>query len=250
MSENSYATLCDDFGVTMYLASKVDLPTNRETVLNFFESVRRLYPRMTDFDKRDANEFTLEEERDSGSYRTISIDGRRLISGFVNPPEIESADSQNEAMLEMAPYHLGVHPLDTEALDVTYYFDFLYQGNHDDVVLEALVSDTAFGQFSKLGGARPLNFQPNLMLALDEGCHLQARLSIETRTTAYQVRTGNFSEMPISVFFTIRQFWSRQPFKTYAESYWNQRRIIDELATDYLIPQIITPLRQVIGARS
>ena len=54
MSSNSYASLCDDFGASMYLASKVELPTSRDTVLHFFDSVRKLYPKMTDFEKRDA----------------------------------------------------------------------------------------------------------------------------------------------------------------------------------------------------
>ena len=52
------------------------------------------------------------------------------------------------------------------------------------------------------------------MLALDDGCRLQCRLSIETRTNAYQIRTGQFPEAPISVYFTVRQYWGRQPYKT------------------------------------
>ena len=77
---NSYSSLSDDFGMSMYLASKVELPTNRETVLHFFESVQKLYPKMTEFEKRDANDFMLEEDRDSGSYRWVSVDGRKRLS--------------------------------------------------------------------------------------------------------------------------------------------------------------------------
>lgn len=250
MSTSSFASVCDDFGISMYLASKVDLPTSRDTVLHFFDSVRRVYPRMTDFERRDGNEFTLEEDRESGSYRFVTIDGRRVTSGFVNPPTVEDADAQNEKVLEMAPYHLGIHPLDTDALDVLYYFDLMYQGNHDEVVMEALVGDGPLDGFGRLSGARVLNYQPNVMLALDDGCQLQARLSVETRSNAYQVRTGNFVEAPITVYFTVRQFWGRQPFKSFAESYHSQRRVLDELVTDHVIPKVITPLRQVISAKS
>ena len=112
---------------------------------------------------------------------------------------------------------------------------------------------TAEGPFDtllRLPGSRMLNYQPSMMLALDDSCQLQARLSVETRTSAYQVRTGNFSESPITVYFTIRQFWGRQPYKTYWESYLNQKRILDELVTEHVIPQIITPLQRVIGAKS
>ena len=65
----------------------------------------------------------------------------------------------------------------------------------------------------------------------------------------YQVRTGQFNEAPISVYFTVRQFWGKQPFKTFAESYQNQRRVLDELVTQYVIPNVITPLQKVIGAK-
>ena len=87
------------------------------------------------------------------------------------------------------------------------------------------------------------------MMALDEACQLQARLSIETRTTAYQVRTGNFPEAPLSVYFTVRQFWGKQPFKNYADSYRNQRRVLDELVDQYVIPSVIMPLQKAIAAK-
>jgi hypothetical protein len=247
---NSYSSMCDDFGQTLYLTSKVELPTGRDTVLHFFDSVKKLYPRMTDFERRDDDEFNLEEERDGGSYRFVNIDGRRLTSGFVNPPTLEDADAQNEKILDMAPYHLGVHPLDTDSLDVLYYFDLMYQGNHDEVVSEALASEGPFDGLFKVPGGRVLNYQPSVMVALDDGCQLQARLSVETRTSAYQVRSGNFPDSPITVYFTIRQFWGRQPFKTLHESYLNQRRIIDDMVTEYVLPKVIAPLRQVIGAKS
>jgi hypothetical protein len=228
---------------------KVEMPTARETVLHFFEALQKSYPSMTDFEKRDSGEYTLEEDREAGSYRWASLDGRRLCTGFVNPPALEDADEHNQRVLEMATYHLDLHGLQTDALDVLYYFDFLYQGNHDEVVAEALAVNTPLDGLAQLPGGRVLHYQPTLMLALDDTCQLQARLSIETRTSAYQVRTGQFNETPISVYFTVRQFWGRQPFKSFVESYQNQRRILDELVTQYVIPNVITPLQKVIGAK-
>jgi hypothetical protein len=245
---NSYGSFCDDFGVSVYLASKAEMPSGRETVLHFFEAVQKQYPKMTDFERRDS-EFVLEEDRDSGSYRWATLDGRRVCSGFVNPPAAEDVDQQNERVLEMAPYHLGVSGLDADSLDVLYYFDFLYAGNHDEVVAEALTSGGPLEALSKVPAGRVLHYQPSMMLALDDSCQLQGRLTIETRTTAYQVRTGNFSDSPVSVYFTVRQFWGKQPFKTFVESYRNQRRILDELVNDYVIPNVVQPLARTIGAK-
>ena len=246
---NSYASLCDDFGISTYIHSKLEMPTGRETVLHFFEAVQKVAPKMTEFEKRNDSEYMLEEDRDAGSYRWTSLDLRRLCAGYVNPPSLDDADAHNERILEIAPYHLDLSAMQTESMDVLYYFDFMYQGNHDEVVAEALTHGTPLEGLTQIPAARVLHYQPTMMLALDDGCQLQARLSIETRTNAYQVRTNSFPESPVTVYFTVRQFWGKQPFKTFAESYHNQRRVLDELVSTYVVPQVINPLAKAISTK-
>src|SRR2546421_3079933 len=86
LTMNPYSSLCDDFGVYIYLNTKLELPQGRETVLHFFDTLQKQYPRMTDFERRDGGEFVLEEDRDGGSYRWVTLENRRLCSGYVNPP--------------------------------------------------------------------------------------------------------------------------------------------------------------------
>src|SRR5262245_66483607 len=114
---NPYSSLCDDFGVYVYVNTKMELPTNRETVLHFFDSLQKTYPQLKDFECRESGEYVLEEDREQGNYRWVSLDSRRICSGSVNPPEIEAADAFHDRILEMAPYHLDFSPLDCEALD-------------------------------------------------------------------------------------------------------------------------------------
>jgi hypothetical protein len=249
LTMNPYSSLCDDFGVYVYLNSKMALPVGRETVLHFFESLRKTFPQLTDFDCRESGEYVLEEDREQGSYRWVTLENRRLCSGYVNPPTVEAADAHHERILEVAPAHLGFEPLDCEALDVLFAFDFLFTGNHDEVVAEALGLHTTLESLLQLPGSRIINYEPSLMLSLDESCRLQSRLSIETRTNAYQVRTGQFPEAPISVYFTVRQYWGRQPFNTFSESYQNQRRICQELVDNHIVPGVIRPLAQTIAAK-
>ncbi len=246
---NPYGSLCDDFGVYVYLNTKMELPTNRETVLHFFESLRKTFPQMTDFECRDNGEYVLEEDREQGSYRWATLEQRRLCSGYVNPPTVEAADAHHERILDVAPHHLGLDPLDCEAMDVLFAFDFVYSGNHDEVVAEALGVNSTLENLMQLPGSRVINYEPSLMLSLDESCRLQCRLSVETRTNAYQVRTGHFPEAPISVYFTIRQYWGRQPFGSFLESYHNQRRVLQELVDNHIIPGVITPLARTIAAK-
>jgi hypothetical protein len=244
-----YSSLCDDFSVSVYLTARMDLPSSRETVLHFFSTIPKTFPSMTDFDRRENGEYVLEEDREQGNYRWVTLENRRLCLGFVNPPALEDADAQNERLLELAPYHLDLSPIDCEALDVLFSFDFLYSGNHDEVVAEALAGHGPLDGLLQLPGSRVINFEPSLMMSLDEQCRLQCRLSIETRTNAYQIRTGQFPEAPISVYFTIRQYWGRQPFKTFAESYRNQRRICQELVDAQVVPSVLKPLAQAIAAK-
>ncbi len=130
-----------------------------------------------------------------------------------------------------------------------YSFDFVYAGNHDEVVAEALAVGTPLEHLLGITDAKVVNYEPSLMLALDEQCRLQCRLSIETRTNAYQIRTGQFPDAPISVYFTVRQYWGKQPYKTYLESYQNQRRLAHELVENQVIPNVIQPLSRTISAK-
>src|SRR5207244_11086160 len=109
--------------------------------------------------------------------------------------------------------------------------------------------NTTLESLVQLPGSKVINYEPSLMLALDDNCRLQCRLSIETRTNAYQIRTGQFPEAPISVYFTVRQYWGRQPYQTFGESYQNQRRICQELVDNHIIPAVVRPLAQTIAAK-
>lgn len=243
---NSYGSLCDDFGIYVYVNTKMELPTKRETVLHFFDSLQKTFPQMTDFDCRETGEYVLEEDRELGTYRWVSLEPKRFCSGYVNPPSVESADLQHERVLEVAPFHLDFSPLDCEALDVLFAFDFMYSGNHDEVVAEALGLNTLEGLL-QVPGTRVLNYEPSLMLALEDTCRLQCRLNIETRTNAFQIRTGQFPEAPISVYFTVRQYWGRQGGRTFGESYRSQRKTCQELVDAHIIPSVIRPLAETIA---
>jgi hypothetical protein len=246
---NPYASLCDDFGAYVYVNTKMDLPSAREPVLHFFSSLKKAFPALTDFEQREAGEFTLEEDREHGSYRWVTLESRRLAAGYLNPPTLEAAEQLHDHVLEVAPFHLDLSGMDCEALDAMYAFDFVYQGNHDEVVAEALGTTTSLDKIITLPGSKIIGFEPTLMFALDDACRLQCRLSIETRTTAYHVRTGSFPEAPISVYFTVRQYWSRSPYKTFLESFQNQRRHLQELVESHIIPGVMRPLAQTIAAK-
>jgi hypothetical protein len=243
---NEFGSLSDDFGVSVYVNTKMELPEKRETVLHFFDSLQKNFPDLTDFETRENGDFVLEEDRDKGSYRWVSLERQRFCSGYVNPPDLAAADRQNERVLETAPFHLDFSPLDCESLDVLFTFNFLYTGNHDEVVAEALGLNTTLESVLQMPGSKVLDYKPTVTLALDEHCRLQCQLSVETRSTTYQVRTNQFAEAPISVYFTVRQYWGRQK-QSFVESYRQQRKVAGDLVEQHVIPAVLKPLSERIA---
>lgn len=246
---NRYSSLCDDFYVNMLLGTEMELPTNRETVLHFFERIQKTYPSMRNFYSREKGDFVLEEDKDRGSYRWASIENRRVCSGAVNPAEIEAAIEQHKLVLELAPYMLSVSPLDCEALDLLFGFDFTYRGNHNELVAEALGVCPALERMLDAPGANIINCEPSLTLALDDDCRLQCRISLETRTNAYQVRTGEFPEEQLSVYFTARQYGSLGPDTTYVAALDRLLGICYEMVDNYVVDGVLKPLARAIALK-
>ena len=109
---HKYGALCDEFYVNMHLSTEMELPQNREAVLHFFEQIQKRFPRMHNFYARERGEFCLEEEKDSGQYRWVTTEPRRLCSGAVNPDSVESAVEQHRMVLKLIPFELSISHLD------------------------------------------------------------------------------------------------------------------------------------------
>lgn len=244
-----YSALAQDFYINMNLNTEMKLPNGRETVLEFFERVQKTFPTMRNFYTRDNGDFVLEEDKDQGHQRWLSLEPRRVCSGYVNPSEAELAMSQHELVLQLVPYMLSVSPLDCEALDFMMGFDFSYRGNHDQLIAEALGTSSSLEGLMDIPGAKVLNFEPSMTISLDEDCRLQARLMIETRTNAYQVRRGDFPEEQISVYFTVRQYGSLAHDRSYEKTLLELSEHSERLMDEYVIDQVLRPVSQAIAAR-
>ena len=97
--------------------------------------------------------------------------------------------------------------------------------------------------------ATVINYEPSVTLALDDECRMQCRLSIETRTNAYQVRTGDFPEEQLSVYLTARQYGSLPPGSNYVEMLENLSRICIDMVDHYVADGILRPLARTIAAK-
>lgn len=246
---NPYSSLCDDFYVNLNLSTEMELPSSRETILHFFERIQKEYPTMRNFYCREKGDFVLEEDKDNGQYRWTTIENRRICSGQVNPQTVEEALRQHQLVLELAPYMLSVSPLDCEALDLLFGFDFTYRGNHNQLVAEALEVSPALDRLVEFPGASVISYEPSITLSLDEDCRTQCRISVETRTTAYHVRTGEYPEEQLSVYVTARQYGSLDSGSTYQSTLEKLLGVCRELVDEYVMDHVLRPLQKTIALK-
>lgn len=244
----SFDAFSDDFFVNMSLQTALPLPEGRETILQFCEACQREYATMATFYQRESGEYVLEGDRDGGSYRWMEMEQRRVSSGFFNPPDLEQALAQHRWLLERCTYYLGVSHLDIECLDVVFGFNLDYQGNRDAIVAEALLGGSPLGTLAEDGQLTALGFEPSFIVALERDCYTQARVSLETRNNSYQVRTGNYEDEPISIYFTVRGYpRPGEKFNT-KQAFERQCAAAQELTQRIVVPRIIRPIAAAIAS--
>lgn len=244
-----YSDYCDEYYVNMNLSTEMDLPQGRESVLHYFEQVRQRYPKMQNFYSREKNEFVLEEEKEQGAYRWVSVETKRINSGVVNPETYESACDQHKSVLELVPYELSVSPLDCESLSVMLGFDYSYKGNHNEILCEAIGIAPALEKFASIPYGKVLSNEPAIQFSLDDECRTQCRISFESRTNAYQIRTGDFAEDQLSVYMTVRRYESLGVKENYANEFDRLSSLCRDLVDEYLIESVLEPLQKSISLR-
>lgn len=244
---NAYASLSDDFYVNMNLNTEMELSNSRDTVLHFAEQMQKKYPQMKNFYAREKRDFVLEEDKESGQYRWCSVEPRRIASGQVNPDTIDGCLEQHRQALELAPYALSISPLECEALDLLMGFDFSYRGNQNQLVAEALGVAPCFEPLSSVPGATFVNHEPNLTIAMDEECRTQCRVSIETRTTPYHIRTGDYQEDQLSVYITMRRYGSLEAGTTYVQALDRLQTLLFDVVDNYVVEAVLQPLARTIA---
>ena len=247
---NPYCSFCDDFYINMRLGSQLALPHSRDTVLHFFERVQKQFPHMTRFRKQDNGELNLEEDRQNHAYRWMSLEARKLSSGYVNPPEISEALALHTFLLQLAPYDLGLSSVEIDYLDILFGFDMSFSGNHDEIIAESLLRDSPLTCLNEEDGAKAVDFQPTVTVALSDDCRLQARIDVVTRTNNYQVRTGDYSDDVISVYLILRRYWGDRPRESMETLLTEMADRADSLCTKYVMPRVLRPISSAIASRS
>ncbi|MBL7214687.1 MAG: hypothetical protein ISS71_03300 [Phycisphaerae bacterium] len=247
---NSFGSFCDDLYIDMSICTQLELPSGRDTILTFFERLQKQFPDMTRFARRETGEYILEEEKQGQRIRWVGLEPDRIVAGHTNPDDTSRAYELHHQVLELIPYMLGVTPLDIDSMDITYTMDFDYQGNHDEVIAEALLSNSSFAGLFDIPGAKPVNCCPSTIISLSEDYRLQMRIGVESRTSAFDVRGEKFKiEDPISLYFTVRQYPLPGPDFNTLTAYKEQCQLAENLIFEKVIPNFVQPLNNAIAQR-
>ena len=242
-----FRSIADDFFVNVSLQTTMALPRSRETVLHFCETMQKQFPAMTSLYQREKNTVVLKGDREGGSYPWMELETHRISAGMVNPPQVEDAYTLHTWLLDRIIYYLGVSALDIESLDVMMGFNLDFRGNRDSIVAQALLAGGPLGALAMDGAVKAIECEPGIVISLDEECYLQARLALETRTNSFQIRTGQYDDEPISVYFTVRQYPRPGKMFDLKAAYPMQRELCEDYVTRFVVPQVIHPISSTIA---
>lgn len=249
----SFGALCTDFYINQKLSLKMDLPTERDTLLHFFDQVRKTQPGMTRF-RRYEGELSLESSRREAEYTWLSLQQHSIRTGHVNPDTLEDAYKYHRRMLEIAPFYLTLSPLDIDYVELMYGFDIECKEDHDDVVYEALFADSAMGGLLKpldnAEGAKVLDVQPVFGLNLSNDGTLQAYFEVKTRRRSRRGSGKRYAQEPISLFVTLRNYAPVDKLDDLKEVTNELGQYCETLATERLIPDLLNPIVQHISPSS
>ncbi len=247
----SWEANCDDFYVSNRLYLKLDMSLSRETVLHFFDVMRKEFPDMVRMRRRDDGAVLLEEDStERASRRWIRIEPTVLRFGYFAPPNMEEVQRLSEFVLEQAPFHLTFSSIDYDHLEVVYGFDLDFIGNHDQLIAETLYRDHPLASFTHADEAvHAIDVQPYLGIALSADCDLQAYLEIKSRTATYEIRTNNYESQPLSVYLTIRKYWGYSGEEGLVDVHRSMADQADDLAANKIVPLVINPLAQAIASQ-
>ena len=243
----AYRSLCDDFYVDMHINTEIELPTDRDTIFAFFERVQRQFPSMIDFYRRSNGELCLREDRQSGTYRWITLENDRIGCGMSNPDSLEDVYALSKMVIELAPYMLSLSHLNIDSFDITFSMDFDYNGNHDEVIAEALFGNTPLACLLDIEGAKAINFSPSVVTALGDDYRTQARVSIESKTSVFDPEEKNDeSDEPLTLSFAVRRFPPKVKAFDALASFKEQCSLIEDIMDEKIINNIVEPIKDVI----
>lgn len=239
---DTYRALASDFYVNLKLNLKLDLPRERQTILDLFDRIRRQFPPMNQF-RRYRDELALETDGNASQQRWVAVRNNNIRAGVVNPDTLADAYALHRHVLDVAPFFLSISPLDVDYVELLYGFDLFAERNHDEIVFEALIASSPLARVLDLPGAQVIDCQPIIGVSTRDTPDVEIHFEVKTRPGSREGR-----DEPISVYLTLRRFGPVSDIKELPASLSHLARLGEELVDTRLVPNVVIPIRDVIGS--
>jgi hypothetical protein len=241
----TFGSLCHDFYVNQKLSLKLDLPDRRETVLDMFDRLRREFPRLERF-RRFEGELALETLELEREFTWVAMRQTSIRSGAVNPGSLEEAYALHKRILEVAPYYLSISPIDVDALELVFGFDFETDAPRDEIIFDALLADSPLASLVDRQQDALVDVQPSIGISLSESGDLTATFEVKSRGRP-DLSLGD--EDPISVFLSVRKSGPVRSLEDLGTVFASLCGHAERLAEHRVIPHLVVPIRNAILAR-
>ncbi|MEO1277390.1 MAG: hypothetical protein AAFV77_00340 [Planctomycetota bacterium] len=248
MPIDSYKALCSDMYVNLKLAFHSELDATRQVTVEFFDRLRKEFPGLQTF-RHMPGELALESPAGVNPQHWVAVRGNCVRAGAVNPESFEEAYQLHSAVLELAPYYLGISPLDIDYYETLFGFDIDAIGDHDRIVFESLLRGSPLAGLVDEMGAAPIDAQPILGVALrGDGVPMrsEAYFEVKTRPSANPDRIGEGE--PISVYLTVRRHGPMDDVSTPKLEFPDLGRCGERIIDSTVMPRLVQPIRSFIAS--
>ncbi|MEQ8844040.1 MAG: hypothetical protein RIB58_04220 [Phycisphaerales bacterium] len=248
MSIDSYKALCSDMYINLKLAFHSELDATRQVTVEFFDRLRKEFPGLQTF--RHLNgELALESPAGVNPQHWVAVRGNCVRAGAVNPDSFHEAYQLHRAVLELAPYYLGISPLDIDYYELLFGFDIEASGDHDRIVFESLLRGSPLASLVDEMGAAPIDAQPILGVALrGDGIprHSEAYFEVKTRPSPGPDRITEGE--PISVYLTVRRHGPMDDIATPKVEFSDLGQCGERIIESTVMPRLVQPIRSFIAS--
>lgn len=246
----SYNSICDRFYVNTVLGTGLKMPSDRATLVSFFERVQKTFPSLNQFVHRERDgDPMLREDPDLGPHRWLCAGQNTLTSGYMGASDPEAGYSFSNAILEAAPYYLSISPTDMEYLDIGWGFEFRCKTNHHEIIAEVLFGETILGQLLNVRDSKAIGYGVNVAISVSADTRTQLRITVQPRTTLPQIKSGQYVEETLLVGGILRQWGGASTRRDIHEVHRELTALGGPLLEERLVRPIVLPIKEAIARR-
>jgi hypothetical protein len=129
-------------------------------------------------------------------------------------------------------------------IELLYGFDMIADKNHDQIVYDALLSNSPLAKVLEVPDSTISDCQPLFGVILRDQGDLEVMFEVKTRSPS----RGGGRDEPISIYLTLRKYGPVSEIHQLPETLAELVRVGEDLVDTRVVPNIVVPIRDAIGS--